>query len=374
MAPVEKPTVPLSGKKLLEYSQQFISRLNLNDLKKLVREDDEIKGIKLYMFRTKPLEKLFSLLEDRIRVATLNSQHLVVQVFLNNVILDGKSSNIEACVDGGPYIDLVCGNDRYELKTKVGVTPENLGVFINQYYNKMVEDLKWKNKWWFIFLMRRADAKVNKSIVCQYYLVVIEITEHAIVSRDNRAIIERSVELLKEAISEVAEEDVLDYIEDEGFLVPVHNFWIVERLRERVYNSNERELEAINRAEKAEAEKRKLEEATRQAMEEKRQAMEEKRQAEERANRLEEKLRQAEVATRQAIEEKRQAEERANRLEEKIRQTEEARRQTEERVKRLEEESRKKGERITWLEENMKKVLERLKKWEGSTNAKNDHV
>ena len=346
MAPVEKPTVPLSGKKLLEYSQQFISRLNLNDLKKLVREDDEIKGIKLYMFRTKPLEKLFSLLEDRIRVATLNSQHLVVQVFLNNVILDGKSSNIEACVDGGPYIDLVCGNDRYELKTKVGVTPENLGVFINQYYNKMVEDLKWKNKWWFIFLMRRADAKVNKSIVCQYYLVVIEITEHAIVSRDNRAIIERSVELLKEAISEVAEEDVLDYIEDEGFLVPVHNFWIVERLRERVYNSNERELEAINRAEKAEAEKRKLEEATRQAMEEKRQAMEEKRQAEERANRLEEK----------------------------IRQTEEARRQTEERVKRLEEESRKKGERITWLEENMKKVLERLKKWEGSTNAKNDHV
>ncbi|MHA1700357.1 MAG: hypothetical protein ACTSWN_16075 [Promethearchaeota archaeon] len=116
-------------------------------------------------------------------------------------------------------------------------------------------------------------------------------TEHSKVSRDNRVLIERSVELLKEAIAEVAEEDVLDYIDDEGFLVPIHYSWIVERLRERIHELKARELAAINRAEKAEAEKTRLEEEKRKLEEEMWRLKEEKRKLEEEKMACEERKR-----------------------------------------------------------------------------------
>ncbi|MHA1700358.1 MAG: hypothetical protein ACTSWN_16080 [Promethearchaeota archaeon] len=54
-------------------------------------------------------------------------------------------------------------NDRQGLKTKASASPENPRAFNIQCCNRMVEDSRWKNNWWFVFLMRRADAKVNKS-------------------------------------------------------------------------------------------------------------------------------------------------------------------------------------------------------------------
>ncbi|MEX2681611.1 MAG: hypothetical protein Q6373_008425, partial [Candidatus Sigynarchaeota archaeon] len=89
-----------------------------------------------------------------------------------------------------------------------------------------------KNAWWLCYLARRPSPKGKIGDACMYYLVIVEIPVAPLVAAGGEAcraaVGDEAMRLADEIEKKVVEEDEVD----EGFLVPVKNVWIVDKLRE----------------------------------------------------------------------------------------------------------------------------------------------
>jgi hypothetical protein len=108
--------------------------------------------------------------------------------------------------------------------------------FVRQYYLEMVKEKAQKRTWWLCFFMRRRVPKGKIGETCTYYMFLIQVPTERLTRRkgDRDEIESEAKTLVSDVIDKVASED--DATEEEvvdGFLVPVHNVWIVERLREQ---------------------------------------------------------------------------------------------------------------------------------------------
>ncbi|MHA1821960.1 MAG: hypothetical protein ACTSVC_15915, partial [Promethearchaeota archaeon] len=217
----------LSGKELIDYVTALIKKQNLKDLKVTQVGKEHIH---IYFIRSIPLENILREISNRVRVAALTTQHNFVQVFLNHLLYNGQGQ-YEVIV-GSKRIDLEVNKLRHEIKTKSDVDGRNLGDFIEEYFDTMIDNKRIKHIWFYVFLLKRADAKVNKAIRWIYYLVVIKMEARHITKRERDAIKQSVSKLYQKGVNKIKKEDQIKEVEDEGFIVPVRNVWIVEKLRD----------------------------------------------------------------------------------------------------------------------------------------------
>jgi len=118
----------------------------------------------------------------------------------------------------------------------VSVSVDVVADFVRIYYDDMVREKALKRTWWLCFFMRRRIPKGELGQTCMYYLFLIQVpTGRLTTHTGDRDEIETEAKLLvNDVVNRVASEDEdIDAEIVDGFLVPVHNVWIVDRLRER---------------------------------------------------------------------------------------------------------------------------------------------
>ena len=149
--------------------------------------------------------------------------------------------------------------DTIEVKNGVDVGPRDVCTLVDEHFDDMVRMKASKSKWWLCYFTKRPKPKGKLSDACMYFLNIVEIpTAGLVASKACRA--STSNEAMR--VSEELEKMVIDEDEvDEGFLVPVKNIWIVDKLRaERDQAIRERDETARKLDETA----RKLDEAAKQ--------------------------------------------------------------------------------------------------------------
>ena len=174
------------------------------------------------------------LLEDRTLVGLLNTQHNILEVFLNMVLLGGRAVVPERKSEAGLLIDLtVDGQIHYELKLKRAVDYRDIGEYLAKYFDEIIVNRDAKQVWWLAFFAERVDPEAKLGEVCTYYIVVIEITsQHTTMGPKNLKRVTKNMQAAMDAaIVKVAEEDLLEPEPEEAALLPVNNILLFEKVR-----------------------------------------------------------------------------------------------------------------------------------------------
>lgn len=186
-------------------------------------------GIIVRAMRCRGIEALAELLEKRAVLATLAHQHDVVLVLTNVVLLGGTLANLKVRAADGTEIDIDDLRGTIELKTAHDIDASRVPELVREHYAEMVASKARKKAWWLCFFERRLAPKGKIGDTCMYYLMLVEIGSRPLKrSAAARAEIEEEAKALTEDVEKrvVKEDDV-----EEGFLVPVKNIWIVDKLR-----------------------------------------------------------------------------------------------------------------------------------------------
>ena len=185
----------------------------------------------IHVIRCERFERLMDLLEDRTLVGLLNTQHNILEVFLNMVLLGGRAVVLERKSEAGLLIDLtVDGQIHYELKLKRAVDYRDIGEYLAKYFDEIIVNRDAKQVWWLAFFAERVDPKAKLGEVCTYYIVVIEITsQHTTMGPKSLKRVTKNMQAAMDAaIVKVAEEDFLEpaigsvYVASFEFIVLLH--------------------------------------------------------------------------------------------------------------------------------------------------------
>ena len=191
------------------------------------------------------MNALADFLADKVKVAVLAHQHDIVLVVGNVILLGGDVSWLKQRNAKGIEIDISRWKESIEVKNGVDIGPRDVAGLVGEYFDEMVASKASKRTWWLCFFLRRPEPKGKIAVGCMYYLAIVEVRVAGLdTSKACRASIEaEAVQMSEEIVKQVVEEDGIE----DGFLVPVKNVWIVDKLR----MENKRKDEIIVEKDKA---------------------------------------------------------------------------------------------------------------------------
>ncbi len=225
----------LAGKALIAFIGAFLESAEGRNFPLKVTNIPESTGLgTIHVIRCERFERLMDLLEDRTLVGLLNTQHNILEVFLNMVLLGGRAVVPERKSEAGLLIDLtVDGQIHYELKLKRAVDYRDIGEYLAKYFDEIIVNRDAKQVWWLAFFAERVDPKAKLGEVCTYYIVVIEITsQHTTMGPKSLKRVTKNMQAAMDAaIVKVAEEDLLEPEPEEAALLPVNNILLFEKVR-----------------------------------------------------------------------------------------------------------------------------------------------
>ena len=240
----------LKGNELRKYIQEFIKKefRLFNLLRNNFYSDDYFS---CYIIRGQFLEELVDALENTTLIVSLMHQHIIMIEFISYILNLRENAQFEKVLASGKRINLVAKNINYELKTGQNIAifqssmPESVKTLVKKYLGEIKASINVKDVWWLVFfnklnineikeLKKKIETKqINKAGFSKYYLVIIEMTAHNenVNSGAVDTVLDHIDGKVRDTMREVLSDDGLDE-EDEGFLVPVKNIWIVDHLRD----------------------------------------------------------------------------------------------------------------------------------------------
>ncbi|MFX0098961.1 MAG: hypothetical protein ACFFCS_05225 [Candidatus Hodarchaeota archaeon] len=233
----------LTGNALLARVQGFLdeNRDLVNQLK--VTSEGSRGRIRVHVIRCIAMERFLDLLADKMIAAHWQNQHDVASVFLNMKLKGGRLGGIKQRNVEGTEIDVTLVDIATELKTKSGIDVDEIPAYINQYFDEMVDRQGEKQAWWFVYMLKRADAKGNIGSTCLYYMFVIEVDTVDLDDCDLDGLIKDVVYMVQKVRKRVSKEDEM---RESGFAT-VDNVWMVDRLREENVGLKEENVELKRR-------------------------------------------------------------------------------------------------------------------------------
>ena len=218
----------ISGTELLDRVDEFLRENKdlVSQIKVSVAVGDRMRVIAL---RCRGIEALADFLADRVKVAVLSHQHDVVLVAGNVVLLGGNVSWLKKHNTKGREIDIMTWRTTIEVKNGVNISTRDVDALVTEYFDEMVASKASKRTWWLCYFLKRPRPKGKICDACMYYLVIVEIPVAALDASEacRVAINGEAVRLSEELEKKVVIEDSIE----DGFLVPVKNVWIVDKLR-----------------------------------------------------------------------------------------------------------------------------------------------
>nr|MDO8087857.1 hypothetical protein [Candidatus Sigynarchaeum springense] len=218
----------LAGNELMALVDGFLAA-NPGLIRSIKMTESRGDGLVVRAMRCRGIEALAELLEKRAVLATLAHQHDMVLVLANVVLLGGNMGNLKVRAADSTEIDIDDLRGTIELKTAHDMDASPVPELVREYHAEMVASKARKKVWWLCFFERRPAPKGKIGDTCMYYLILVEIGSRPLKrSAAARAEIEEEAKALTEDVEKkvVKEDDV-----EEGFLVPVKNIWIVDKLR-----------------------------------------------------------------------------------------------------------------------------------------------
>jgi hypothetical protein len=218
----------LSGTDLLDRLGEFF-RGNKNLLKQIKISVSASERVRVVVMRCQAIEALAGFLADRVKVAVLAHQHDIVLAIGNVALLGGETSWLKRHDARGREIDITTWKDTIEVKNGVDITARDLPMLVNEYFDEMLSSKASKRTWWLCFLLRRPEPKGKIGEVCMYYLAIVEIAVAGLTGDDacRVSLGGEAMHVAEELEKRIVTEDAVE----EGFLVPVKNVWIVDKLR-----------------------------------------------------------------------------------------------------------------------------------------------
>lgn len=252
----------LSGKALLGKMHEFLEE-NESMIQELKVTTLDGKHANIVIIRCKLLEKFLNMLEETMIVAALQNQHDVISIFLNFVLKQGNLSHIKQHDEDGIEIDVMHGLKGYELKTRKNVEIASVHEYISDYFEEMLDEQGVKDTWWLVFFQQRNDAKGKIGPVCLYYLILIEIPTPGLDYPDRDNLMREVKKMVQKIEKKVGQEDEID--DDGGFLVPVDNILVVDRMRKKILEKDRIILEKDKEIEELKEELKNLKACSRNA-------------------------------------------------------------------------------------------------------------
>ena len=231
----------LSVNKLVKFIIKYIKREE-KFLSKLKITETTQGRCKVYFLRCEPLSRLAKQLSEISKVASLPSQHDIVKAVLTVVLLKASFKNIEVRNEHEKLIDIVKDLKAFEVKTMSDLSYTNISPLVHKYFKEMTNIREQKHIWWYCHFNKLDSTKIKKGRVCLYYLIVIEFDIKKIgmkmeqgdqlIIKQERQLITEAQKAVNKAADIVKQEDSIE--EDEGFLIPVKNIFVVDVLREEI--------------------------------------------------------------------------------------------------------------------------------------------
>jgi len=221
----------LAGNRLLarvdEYLRENVAWFNVVRLSSINGHFSRVLAM-----RCRVIEGLADFLSDKVKLAVLAHQHDVVLVVGNVILLGGDVSRLKRRDSRKREIDIMALRHAIEVKNGIDISPRDVPRLVNEHFGEMLASAASKNTWWLCYLARRPSPKGKIGEVCMYYLVIVEIPVAPLVAAGGEAcraaVGDEAMRLADEIQKKGVDEDEVD----EGFLVPVKNVWIVDKLRE----------------------------------------------------------------------------------------------------------------------------------------------
>ncbi len=187
--------------------------------------------VRVLALRCRAIEGLADFLSDKVKVGVLAHQHDVVLVIGNVILLGGSLPGLKRRDARGQEIDITVLRHTIEVKNGIDICPRDVPRLVDEHFGELVSSASSKHAWWLCYFARRPAPKGKIGDVCMYYLVIIEIPVARVVACGGEAcraaVGDEAMRLADEIEKKVVAEDEVD----EGFLVPVKNVWIVDKLR-----------------------------------------------------------------------------------------------------------------------------------------------
>ncbi|NMC07513.1 MAG: hypothetical protein GYA24_20030 [Candidatus Lokiarchaeota archaeon] len=236
----------LAGKALLARVDAYL-RDNESLLRAVKVSLVEGRLARVLAMRCRAIEQTADFLADKVKVGVLAHQHDVVLVIGNVILLGGDVSHLKRHDARGREIDITALRQTIEVKNGIDISPRDVPRLVDEHFGELVASASSKHAWWLCYFARRPAPKGKIGEVCMYYLVIIEIPVARVVACGGEAcrvaVGDEAMRLADEIEKKVVAEDEVD----EGFLVPVKNVWIVDKLRAELAASKN-ELEAKDKA------------------------------------------------------------------------------------------------------------------------------
>jgi molybdopterin converting factor small subunit len=195
--------------------------------------------VSVHIIRCRPFQDFLNLVKAAARGTELGHQHHAFKRFLNAVFFNNRG-RIET--PRGPAArrgrrrdilrdDLLVGSEPQQIKTSSNLPDGQVGEFLAKYLPQIIVDASAGSRWWLTFL-REIPPKSRKGRYCYIYLVLLEVEARRVVGVPLGKLRTEVTQLVQDAQAKVKQEDELS--EDEDFLVPVKNFWVVDALRDEL--------------------------------------------------------------------------------------------------------------------------------------------
>jgi hypothetical protein len=220
----------LAGNDMLARVDAYL-RKNVDLLKTVKVSSVSGRIVRVLAMRCHAIEGLADFLSDKVKIGVLAHQHDVVLVIGNVILLGGTVSGLKRRDAGGQEIDVTSLRHTIEVKNGINIRPRDVPRLVNEHFAEMLASAESKTAWWLCYFARRPAPKGKIGEVCMYYLVIVEIPVGKVVACGGEAcrvaVGDEAMRLADEIQKKVVAEDEVD----EGFLVPVRNIWIVDKLR-----------------------------------------------------------------------------------------------------------------------------------------------
>ena len=221
----------LAGKDMLARVDAYL-RENVTLLKAVKVSSVSGSIVRVLALRCWGIEGLADFLSDKVKVGVLSHQHDVVLVIGNLVLLGGKLQELKRKDGHGQEIDITTLRHTIEVKNGIDISPRDVPRLVDEYFGEMVASAASKTTWWLCYFARRPAPKGKIGDVCMYYLVIVEIPVARLAACGGKACRAATGDEAMRLADEIQKKVVAEDEVDEGFLVPVKNIWIVDKLRE----------------------------------------------------------------------------------------------------------------------------------------------
>ena len=223
----------LAGNEMLARVDAFL-RENTALLRAVKVSSVEGNIVRVRALRCRAIEGLADFLADHVKVGVLAHQHDVVLVIGNLVLLGGKLQELKRRNGRGQEIDITTLRHTIEVKNGIDISPRDVPRLVDEYFGEMVASAASKTTWWLCYFARRPAPKGKIGDVCMYYLVIVEIPVARLAACGGKACRAATGDEAMRLADEIQKKIVAEDEVDEGFLVPVKNIWIVDKLREEI--------------------------------------------------------------------------------------------------------------------------------------------